>query len=166
VNTFNYKTIRVWDRFIPSSNRFITRTVQRCEDCKVEMYRLIAKDHDADGGSNGGSVCVFDQSYSDCETNMGEHYKLGVGSLKTFTDIGRGAEPGPINPAPAPPKPTGSTKRKTAAKTTDSCDVCSGGGRTCQPCYWEKHPPACEYGRQPGSIYCNRFPAGDPRNNE
>jgi len=34
---FKYKTIRVWDRYIPSSKRFVTRTLQRCEDCRTEM---------------------------------------------------------------------------------------------------------------------------------
>jgi len=68
-------------------------------------YRLIAKDHDANGGSNGGSSCVFSgpgdmpnlpiSLYSDCENSMGEHYKLKAASIKAFLNIANGALPGP-----------------------------------------------------------------------
>jgi hypothetical protein len=170
-----WRTVKSWDRYVSSTGRYVARTLQtsisarivNCGDGGCGPYRLIAKDHDAEGGSNGGSVCFFEKDWSDCETNEGQHYKLGAGSIKSFLSIANGADAGPVIPNPAPVKPA-PTKRKIAAtpKTVESCDVCNGGGRTCQPCYWEKHPPVCEYGRQPGSIYCNRFPAGDPRNNE
>jgi len=107
-------TLKTWDRFIPSSGRYITRTLQVSYGSNT--YRLIAKDHDADGGSNGGSLCYFKSTgWSDCETNMGEHYQLRPGSIKAFLNIANGADAD----APQPPKPAPATKPKvaTAPKT-------------------------------------------------
>jgi hypothetical protein len=92
--TTTYATQKTWDRYIPSSGRYITRTLEFCTSAQCvdingltansmtkNSYRLVAKDHDNNGGSNGGSVCYFTSAgWSDCETNMGEHYQLRAGA--------------------------------------------------------------------------------------
>lgn len=97
-----FTTLKSWDRYVSSSGRFVTRIIQQCAPnnepkkwryLMCQEYRLIAKDHDANGISNGGSVCYFDKSgWSDCETNMGEHYKLGARSIKAFLNIAAGTD--------------------------------------------------------------------------
>ena len=102
----DFVTKKIWDQ--PTSNgRFVTRILQVCPDCKNTGYRLIAKDRDAAGVVAGGSVCYFSKDWSDCETNMGEHYKLKAGSIKAFLDI--------------------------ADKAAKEC-VCSDGGILCRAC--------------------------------
>jgi hypothetical protein len=88
-----YATVKTWDRYIPSSQRYINRTLQACNGCILDPYRLIAKDHDANGGSNGGSICYFNKTRSDCETTAGEHYQLKAGSIKAFLNIANEADP-------------------------------------------------------------------------
>jgi hypothetical protein len=106
--TTTYATQKTWDRYIPSSRRYITRTLEFCTSAQCvdingltansmtkNSYRLVAKDHDNSGGSNGGSVCYFTSAgWSDCETNMGEHYQLRVGSIQSFLNVANGADPG------------------------------------------------------------------------
>ena len=104
-----YATVKTWDRYIPTSQRYITRTLQACNGCTLDPYRLIAKDHDANGGSNGGSICYFNKPRSDCETTAGEHYQLKAGSIKAFLNIANGADPdvdaGLSAQPPKPPQP-------------------------------------------------------------
>ena len=85
-----FVTKNTWERAI-SNGRFVTRILQACLDCKNTPYRLIAKDRDASGDVAGGSVCYFNKDWSDCETNMGEHYKLHPSSIEAFLDIANGA---------------------------------------------------------------------------
>jgi hypothetical protein len=100
-----YKPLKTWDRFIPSSGRYITRTLE--VSYRLSLYRLIAEDHDANGSSNGGSVCYFnfDKTWSDCENTAGEHYQLHAGSMKLFLNIATGTDPGAVTPQPAKPAP-------------------------------------------------------------
>lgn len=92
----DYVTRQVWDRYIASTGRYITRTLQACTHCGKPSYRLIAKDHDANGGSNGGSTCFFDGTgWSDCIGTAGNHYRLNQNSIKLFLNIANGAAPGP-----------------------------------------------------------------------
>jgi hypothetical protein len=97
-----YETKKTWDRFVPSTGRYVERTLQTCSigpgwnDCPDPKYRLIAKDHDAAGNSAGGSVCWFDsKGWSKCESNGGNHYQLKAASIKWFLNIANGADPGP-----------------------------------------------------------------------
>jgi hypothetical protein len=55
---------------------------------------MIAKDHDANNGSNGGSVCHFNSTWSDCEGTSGNHYKLKQASIDWFQKIAAGGDPG------------------------------------------------------------------------
>jgi hypothetical protein len=50
-------------------------------------YRIIATDHDASGGSNGGSVCNFTAGWSDCVGNDGTRYRLKPASIAWFLKI-------------------------------------------------------------------------------
>jgi hypothetical protein len=87
---------KVWDAYVPASRRYITRTLQGCASCARNIepyYRLIAKDHDASGGSNGGSVCYVTATSGDCETTGGDHYQLKPSSIKWFLAVADGADP-------------------------------------------------------------------------
>jgi hypothetical protein len=102
---YNFVTKKVWDRYVQSSGRYVTRTLQACEGCagapsdslqsQRNVYRLIAKMNGVNGEPPDGSVCWFTpQGWSDCENTAGEHYRLQAGSIRSFVGIALGvAEP-------------------------------------------------------------------------
>jgi hypothetical protein len=81
---------KVWDSYVPTTYRFIHRTLLVGSD---GTYRVVAMDHDAAGNSNGGSTCSFNAAGSDCVGNNGEHYQLKPQSIRWFMSIANGAEP-------------------------------------------------------------------------
>jgi hypothetical protein len=81
---------KVWDSYVPTTYRFIHRTLLVGSD---GTYRVVAMDHDAAGNSNGGSTCSFNAVMSDCVGNNGEHYQLKPQSIRWFISIANGAEP-------------------------------------------------------------------------
>jgi hypothetical protein len=92
----DWVTRKAWDRYIPSTNRYITFTLQWCGECNG-VYRLIQKDHDANGRSNFGSICYFkSEGWSDCESTAGSRYQLAPSSINLFVDIVTGKK----DPAP------------------------------------------------------------------
>jgi hypothetical protein len=100
MHNHQYETKKTWDSFVPSTGRYVERTLQTCSigpnDCPDPKYRLIAKDHDEAGNSAGGSVCWFNsKGWSKCESNGGNHYQLKAASIEWFLNIANGADPGP-----------------------------------------------------------------------
>jgi hypothetical protein len=98
---YNFVTTKVWDRYVQSSGRYLTRTLQACEGCagaptdslqsQRNVYRLIAKMNGVNGEPPDGSVCWFTpQGWSDCENTAGEHYRLQAGSIRSFVSIALG----------------------------------------------------------------------------
>jgi hypothetical protein len=85
-----YVPRKVWDSYVPTTYRFIHRTLLVGSDGN---YRIVAMDHDAAGNSNGGSTCSFTAVMSDCVSNNGEHYQLKPQSIRWFISIANGAEP-------------------------------------------------------------------------
>lgn len=74
-----------WDSFIPSSGRYIHRYLYAGTDGTL---KLMAVDHDKDGGTAGNSVCIFKvDGWSDCIGNTGNHYQLKAASIKSFANI-------------------------------------------------------------------------------
>jgi len=101
MHNHQYETKITWDSFVPSTGRYVERTLQTCSigpgsnDCPDPKYRLIAKDHDEAGNSAGGSVCWFSsQGWSKCESNGGNHYQLKAASIEWLLNIANGADPG------------------------------------------------------------------------
>jgi hypothetical protein len=122
-NPYGYTTVKAWDQYLTSNGRHITRTLQLCSTCRAvppnyppNYYRLIAKDHDADGGSNGGSVCHFNTVVSDCETNEGVHYQLKPESIQWFLNIATGSEPGDAYPKATNPAPKAARDRQLSGR--------------------------------------------------
>lgn len=85
-----YTPRKVWDAYVPSTGRYIHRTLLVGSDGN---YRIIAMDHDITGNSNGGSTCTFNAAGSDCIGNGGNHYQLKASSIRYFINIANGAEP-------------------------------------------------------------------------
>jgi hypothetical protein len=122
-NPYGYTTVKAWDQYLTSNGRYTTRTLQLCSTCRAvppnyppNYYRLIAKDHDANGGSNGGSVCHFNTVVSDCETNEGVHYQLKPESIQWFLNIATGSEPGDAYPKATKPAPKAARDRQLSGR--------------------------------------------------
>jgi hypothetical protein len=98
-STSQWHTMKTWDQFLPATGRYVTRTLQACSD-NCGVYRLIARDHDASGGSNGGSLCHFfiggnyPKGWSSCQNTEGVLYELKPGSINWLLRIAAGEKQG------------------------------------------------------------------------
>jgi hypothetical protein len=97
-STSQWHTIKTWDQFLPATGRYVTRTLQACSD-NCGVHRLIARDHDASGNSNGGSLCHFTvangypKDWSSCQNTDGVLYELKPGSINWLLRIAAGGKP-------------------------------------------------------------------------
>jgi hypothetical protein len=97
-STSQWHTIKTWDQFLPATGRYVTRTLQACSD-NCGVYRLIARDYDAIGSPNGGSLCHFTMAdgypkgWSSCQNTNGVLYELKPGSIDWLLRIAAGGKP-------------------------------------------------------------------------